>query len=90
MKDKIKVNDCSCSSDASKMLKPEIKRYNLAIPKELFDDLQSLAKSEHTTILDLIRRFIKLGLIAAKMEKDPNAKIFIHENDHQRELVFFA
>lgn len=67
-----------------------IKRYNLALPEDLYDELQCLAQSEHTTILDLIRRFIKLGLVATQIEKDPNAKIVIHEGNRQRELVFFA
>lgn len=67
-----------------------VKRYNLALPEGLYGELQSLAESEHTTVLDLIRRFIKLGLLVAQIEKDSGAKIVIHEGTRQREIVFFA
>ena len=66
-----------------------VKRYNLALPEDLYAELQVLAEREHTTILDLIRRSIKLGLLAIDIQNDPNAKIVIHEGGQQRELLFF-
>lgn len=92
------MSDCSQKNlnssghlrDGPDSQQPEVTRYNLALPKDLYGELQCLAKSEHTTVLDLIRRFIKLGLVAVHIEKDPDAKIVIHEGNRQRELVFFA
>ena len=69
---------------------PGVKRYNLALPEELYAELQITAEREHTTILDLIRRSIKLGLLAIDIQNDPNAKIVIHEGSQQRELIFLA
>ena len=82
--------ECTATGRDGPDLKRGVKRYNLALPKELYGELQCLAETEHTTILDLIRRFIKLGLIAVEIEKDPEAKLVIHEGDRQRELAFLV
>jgi len=46
----------------------EKKRYNLALPVELFDELSHLADAENTTMLEVIRKFIKLGLLLHKQD----------------------
>ena len=68
--------------------KKGVKRYNLALPEELYGELQNLAENEHTTVLEIIRRFIKLGLIAVDVQNDPKSKLVIHEGKRQRELAF--
>lgn len=45
-----------------------MKRYNLVLPDDLFDRLQSRAKLDHTSMVELIRRFIKLGLLVSEEE----------------------
>jgi hypothetical protein len=65
----------------------EIKRYNLALPQELFDELQELADRQHTTVVELIRRFIKLGLIAVRVQENPDAALLIREGETLREVV---
>jgi DNA-binding MarR family transcriptional regulator len=64
-----------------------LKRYNLALPEELFNELQELANTRQTTVVDLLRRFIKLGLIAASTEEQPDSGIFIRENGSEREII---
>ena len=46
-----------------------MKRYNLEIPNELYDEVQRIANGEGVTVLTIFRRFIKMGLIVADVEK---------------------
>jgi hypothetical protein len=66
-----------------------LKRYNLALPETLFDELQKLAERRHTTVVELLRRFIKLGLLAIELEETPDAALLIREGDTEREVLFF-
>lgn len=69
----------------------ELKRYTLTIPQQLFDQLQSLAISEHTTVLDLIRRYIKLGLIASSLEYEDGASLVIrHEGEPDERILWLT
>lgn len=67
--------------------KPKPKRYNLVLPEELFNEIQKLADEKHTTVLDVLRRFIKLGLIAARVEETPDAALIIREGTTEREII---
>jgi len=64
-----------------------VKRYTLVLPEDLFDAVQSLATQRQTTVVDLLRRFIKLGLIAARLEATPDAALIIREGDTEREIL---
>jgi hypothetical protein len=67
--------------------KSEIKKYNLALPQTLFDELQEAADKRHTTVVELLRRFIKLGLIAIQIDETPDAALIIREGDKEREIL---
>jgi hypothetical protein len=56
------------------------KRYNLVLPAELYDQLQEVADEKHTTVLELIRRFVKLGLLAVRAETTPGLDFVVREN----------
>lgn len=60
------------------------KRYHMEIPAELFDELQALADKNDTTVADLLRRFIKLGLLAAQTE---DGGLYVREGDEIHKLV---
>ncbi len=64
-----------------------LKRYNLSLPVELYEGLEVLADEKHTTMLELIRKFIKLGLLVSEVEKDPEAMFLIRQGDSEREVV---
>src|SRR5262245_24968443 len=66
---------------------PGLKRYSLVLPEDLFMAIQELADQRQTTVVDLIRRFIKLGLIAAKIEDTPGAALLIREGDTERQII---
>ncbi len=65
-----------------------LKRYNLVIPEPLFNEVQSIAEKEHTTMLELIKRFIKIGLIIARLP--PNAELIIREDNKETKLILLT
>jgi hypothetical protein len=64
-----------------------LKRYSLVLPDDLFTAIQALAERRQTTVVDLIRRFIKLGLIAAKIEDTPGAALIIRDGDSEQQII---
>jgi hypothetical protein len=66
---------------------PGLKRYSLVLPEDLFTAIQELADKRQTTVVDLIRRFIKLGLIAAKIEDTPGAALIIRDGDTEQQII---
>lgn len=61
-----------------------MKRYNLDLPAELFGDLRSVADRQHTTVVDVIRRFIRLGLA---VEKTQESTLYIREGDSFSKII---
>lgn len=64
----------------------ELKRYNLALPEGMFRQVVQLADREHTTVLEVIRRSVKLGLLVAEAQ-EAGAKLVIREGTSEREIV---
>ena len=69
------------------MTETALKRYNLVLPEDLFNEVQRVADSQHTTVVELLRRFIKLGLLATKVQQTPGAALLIREGEHEREII---
>lgn len=69
------------------MTKEKSKRYNLVLPQELFDQLQVIADERHSTVLEVMRQFIRLGLLVSKAEKSSEIMLIIREGDKERELM---
>lgn len=67
----------------------ELKRYNLVISAALFNDLQSLADREGTTVVELLRKSIKIILLISKFDSDPLSKngVFIKDDGKEHKLV---
>jgi hypothetical protein len=61
-----------------------MKRYNLDLPTELFDSLRAVAEQNNTTIVDVIRRFIRLGLA---VEKTHDSTLYIREGDSFSKII---
>ncbi len=66
-----------------------MKRYNLNTPDELFDEIESIAKEEHSTVVEVIRTFFKLGLFLQKIKNNPDEEIIIRNKvtGTEREIV---
>ena len=75
------------SARSSPQRTPGLKRYSLVLPEDLFTAIQALADQRQTTVVDLIRRFIKLGLIAAKIEDTPGAALIIRDGDSEQQII---
>jgi hypothetical protein len=63
------------------------KRYTLVLPTELYNEVQRVADAKHTTVVDIIRRFIKLGLLLVQVEGTPDAALLIREGDSEKQIV---
>lgn len=66
----------------------EIKKYNLALPQELFDKLQNAADQQNTTVVELLRRFIKMGLMFTDLENQPDTEFIIRSGDKEQKIIF--
>ena len=63
------------------------KRYNLVLPEDLYNEVQVLAEHRQTTVVELFRKFIRLGLLVAKAEESSDAVFIIREGDKERQLL---
>ncbi len=63
------------------------KRYSLVIPDDLYREVERLANEEQTTVVELLRRFIKLGLLITRVQQDPTGAVIIREGGRDRELI---
>lgn len=64
-----------------------VKRYNLVLPEDLFNEVQRIADDRQTTVVDILRRFIKLGLLADRIEKSPDSALIIREGEIERQII---
>jgi hypothetical protein len=53
----------------------------------LFDELQTIADERHSTVLEVMKQFIRLGLLVSKAEKASDAAVIIREGERERELM---
>lgn len=65
----------------------QMKRYNLALPEELFREIERIADDHGLTVVDVMRAFVKLGLLAEKIGKAEDSAILIKQGNRTRELV---
>lgn len=66
----------------------KIKRYHLAIPEELFDKVKKAANARNVTVVELLRRFIALGLIATRLNEEAGETLVIREGTKERQITF--
>jgi hypothetical protein len=64
--------------DSMASARGEMKRYTFELPAELFIEIRQVANKQHTTVVDVIRKYIKLGLA---IEKTPDNALYIREGD---------
>lgn len=69
------------------MTREKTKRYNLVLPQPLFDELQRIADERQSTVLEVLKQFIRLGLLVSKAERSSDTAVVIREGDRERELL---
>lgn len=62
-----------------------MKRYNFALPEELYNELQAIADKQSVSVVDVIRQFIKLGLFVNKLSQ--TSKLLVRENNVDKEVI---
>lgn len=63
------------------------KRYNLVLPEVIYSEVEKIAESRGTTVVEILRKFIKLGLLAVKVEETNGSALLIREGDNTREII---
>lgn len=70
--------------------KKKTKRYNLALPESLYNELGQAADERGVTIVELLRYFIKLGLLLIKLMEKENISFLVREGDKEREIIILG
>ncbi len=55
-----------------------MRRFNLVVPDPLWDEVEAAAETEHVTVTELLRRYMKLGLWVLAAHKR-GAQIIVRE-----------
>lgn len=63
------------------------RRYTLVFPEDLFSQVERLAATEHTTVVDLLRRSTKLGLLATDIQRTPGAALLVRDAEGERQIL---
>jgi len=63
------------------------RRYNLVLPEDLFHGVQQLADRRDTTVAELMRRFLKLGLLVSEVSDTPGSAVVIRQGGKEREIL---
>lgn len=66
--------------------KADVTRYNLSLPSPLMESLQKMADDECTTVLEIIRKFIKLGIILIESQKN-GGKVILEQGGEKMILA---
>lgn len=54
-------------------------KYTLALPIQIYDELKIQAEKHNVSIRDIVRQCLKFGLLAIKINEDPNSEIVFRE-----------
>ncbi len=65
----------------------KMRRYTLVLPDGLFAELEQVAERRHTTVVEVLRRFIKLGLIAERVETSPDSELILREGGVEQRIL---
>lgn len=52
-------------------------KYTLSLPKVIYEELKGIARERDTSIKEVVRQCLKFGLVAIKIDADPDAEIII-------------
>jgi hypothetical protein len=64
-----------------------VKRYNLVLPEELYKAVAEAADERQTTVVELMRKFVKLGLLAIQAEEKPDSALLFREGNTETKIL---
>ena len=56
-----------------------LQRYTLSLPAAVYKELERLAEQRSVTTNEMVRQCLKFGLVAMKIDEDPNTELLIKE-----------
>lgn len=65
----------------------DAKRFNLVLPQEVFDEVQQIAAARHSTVVEVLRQFIRLGLLVAQAEQRDDAAFVYRQDGQERRIM---
>lgn len=63
------------------------KHYRLELGADIYHELEKTAVTREMSVAELLREFIKLGLVAVHVQNTPGSMLLLREGDHERELT---
>jgi 16S rRNA U516 pseudouridylate synthase RsuA-like enzyme len=63
------------------------RRFNVTLSENVYNELQELAEARDEPVLELIRQSIKIGLLAFRLENEPDAALIIRKGDTEQQIV---
>ena len=63
------------------------RRCNFFLPTKLYEELQGVTANKGITFSELMRKYIKLGLIVSALEDEPGSKLIIRTDDTEKEII---
>ena len=63
------------------------KRYNLVLPEEMFNEVKRVADEQQTSMVEVIRKFIKLGLVVFEMQKTAEITLFVKKGGEEQKII---
>jgi hypothetical protein len=68
------------------MTEQNTKRLNLSLKPSVFDQLQEVAEQRGTSIVDVIRSCIRVGLMVHTASNDADTKIIVRKADQEQQV----
>ena len=68
-----------------------LKRTHFSMPEELYEQIEEVAKRHDTTVTEIVRKFLRLGLYVARLEdRAPGSELIIRDGRNvETRLVLF-
>jgi hypothetical protein len=63
------------------------KRYNLVLPEEMFNEVKRVADEQQTSMVEVIRKFIKLGLMVFEMQETAEITLFVKKRGEEQKII---
>lgn len=64
-------------------------RYNLALPMDLWEAVNKAADDNGTTVVEIIRKCLRVGLLALETQQKPETALIIREDGKERQLLIY-
>jgi len=66
---------------------PKDTRYNLVLPKDVYEAVKAVARDRNTSVLEVFKQFIRIGLMVVAIDKSPDKHLIIREGEQEREII---